>query len=96
MNANEEQQNFYKKLKENLNSVQKFPGEYVYKFIIPTNNKTIAEIQRVFDGTNPIITTRESKNAKYTSLTVAIYALDADQVIRYYKGVGQIKDVIML
>ena len=39
---------------------------------------------------------RESKNGKYTSVTVVIYVIDADQVIHFYKEVGKIEGVIML
>lgn len=87
---------FYKNLKEELNKVTNFPANYTYKFIIPTDNKKIAEIQRVFDGARPQFQMRESKNGKYTSVTVVIYALDTDQVVHYYQEVAKVEGVIML
>lgn len=100
MNKNQSNQKnieeFYTNLKGKLDKVEKFPTDFTYKFIIPTSHKTIAKIQKIFDGTRPKIHTKESKNAKYTSITVVIYALDAEQVIHYYKEVGKIEGVIML
>lgn len=92
----QKQDEFYARLKTELEKVETFPGNFTYKFIIPTENKKIAEIQRIFDEARPQIQMRESKNAKYTSITVVIYAFDADQVIHFYRQVGKIDDVIML
>ena len=87
---------FYASLKRELDNVTSFPSNYTYKFIIPTDNKKIAEIQRVFDDTRPQFQMKESKNGKYTSITVVVYVLDSDQVIHFYKEVSQIEGVIML
>ncbi|QAR30635.1 DUF493 domain-containing protein [Ornithobacterium rhinotracheale] len=87
---------FYIKLKDELNKVENFPVEFTYKFILPTDNQKIAELKKVFDDARAQFQNRESKNGKYTSITVVIYAMDADQVIHYYKKVGEIPGVIML
>ena len=95
-NKEQQQEYFYKKLKEELNKVEKFPTNFTYKFIIPTEHKKIAEVQKIFDDASPQIQMKESKNGKYTSITVVVYVIDADQVIYYYKEVGKIEGVIML
>lgn len=87
---------FYIKFKERLEDTTEFPSDFTYKFIIPTSHKKVAEIQRVFDGANPRFQMKESKNGKYTSVTVLIYVIDSDQVIHYYKVVSKIENVIML
>lgn len=87
---------FYASLKQELNKVESFPSNFTYKFIIPTENKKIAQIQSVFDEARPQFSMKESKNGKYTSITVVIFAFDADQVIWYYQEVGKIPGVIML
>lgn len=93
---NVDQDKFYENLKANLDKVESFPTNFTYKFIIPTDHKKIAEIQKVFDEARPQFQMKESKNGKYTSITAVIYALDADQVIHYYKEVGKMEGVIML
>ncbi|HUH35481.1 MAG TPA: DUF493 domain-containing protein [Moheibacter sp.] len=92
----ENTEEFYAKFKTSLEETTEFPSEFTYKFILPTSHKKLAEIQQVFDGTNPTFRSNESKNGKYTSITVVIYVLDADQVIYYYKEVAKIEGVIML
>lgn len=87
---------FYENLKIELNKVTNFPATYTYKFIVPTDLKRIAEIQRVFDDARPQFQMKESKNGKYTSITVVVYLIDADQVVHYYKEVGKQEGVIML
>src|SRR5690606_21604114 len=88
-------QEFYDSLKNELNKVTNFPANYTYKFIVPTENKRIAEIQRVFDDARPQFQMKESKNGKYTSITVVVYLLDVDQVVHFYKEVGKFEGVIM-
>lgn len=96
MQENKNQDEFYKKFKERLEDTTEFPSNYTYKFIVPTDNKRIAEVQRIFDGARPQFSMKESKTGKYTSVTVVTYVLDADQVIHYYKSASSIEDVIML
>lgn len=93
---NQNQAEFYIKFKERLDDTTEFPSSYTYKFIIPTDNKRIAEVQRVFDGANPQFSMKESKTGKYTSVTVVVYVIDSDQVIHYYKEASAVKDVMML
>lgn len=87
---------FYKNFKKTLEETTEFPGTYLYKFIVLNEHKRLAEVHRIFDEKNPQFQTKESKNGKYTSVTVNIYVLDADEVIRYYKEAAEIPDIIML
>lgn len=96
MESNENQEEFYIKFKDRLDATTEFPSHYSYKFIIPTSHKTLAEVQRVFDGAKPQFKMKESKNGKYTSITVDIFVIDSDQVIHYYKEASTIDGIIML
>lgn len=90
------QEEFYINFKKRLDETTSFPSSYIYKFIVPTDHKRIAEIHRVFDGLNPQFQLKESKNGKYTSVTISIFVIDSDQVIHYYKEASAIKNIIML
>ncbi len=90
------QEEFYDKLKEKLNDVEHFPSNYTYKFIFESNNQKLASIQKVFDGVDPQFSSKDSKNGKYTALTVVAYVLDASQVVHYYKEVGKLGGIMML
>lgn len=87
---------FYISLKEKLENHHDFPEDYLFKFIIPTDQAKLTEIYRVFDGTQFTLSNRESKNGKYTACNINAFVLDADQVIRIYKEVGRIENVMLL
>lgn len=87
---------FYISLKEKLENHHDFPEDYLFKFIVPTDEAKLTEIYRVFDGIKFTLTNRESKNEKYTACNINAFVLDADQVIRIYKEVGRIENVMLL
>lgn len=87
---------FYKKLKSSLEETTKFPTEYMYKFIIPTNKEKLTEIETIFDHTGAVIKTKHSKTGKYNSITVMVQMKNADAVIEKYKEVSTVEGVISL
>ena len=42
---------FYKKLKTQLEETSSWPSNYLYKFIVPTDDDKIKQIQDIFDNT---------------------------------------------
>lgn len=87
---------FYSSLKEKLEGHHDFPEDYLFKFIIPTNEAKITEIYKVFDGIKFTMSNRESKNGKYTACNINAFVLDADQVVKIYQEVARIENVILL
>ncbi|MBM7419523.1 MULTISPECIES: DUF493 family protein [Chryseobacterium] len=95
-NENKNPDEFYKSLKEKLENNHDFPEDYLFKFIIPTDDAKLTEIYKVFDGIKFTLGNRESKNGKYTACNINAFVLDADQVVRIYKEVATIENVILL
>lgn len=89
-------EDFYKSLKEKLEGHHDFPEDYLFKFIIPTDQSKLTEIYKVFDGIKFTLGNRESKNGKYTACNVNAFVLDADQVVKIYREVAKIEGVILL
>lgn len=89
-------EDFYASLKEKLEATHDFPQDYLFKFIITNEESKQTEIYRIFDNVKYTLSTKDSKNGKYTSLTMNAFVLDADQVISIYKEVGKISGVMML
>lgn len=87
---------FYNSLKEKLETHHDFPEDYLFKFIIPTDQAKITEIYKVFDGIKFTMSNRESKNGKYTACNINAFVLDADQVVNIYQEVAKIENVILL
>lgn len=95
-NTSKNPEEFYASLREKLIDNHNFPENYLFKFIIPSNQEKLTEIYRIFDGLEYTTNNRDSKNGNYISLNISAFVLDADQVIKIYQSVGAIEDVIML
>ncbi|GAA3508093.1 hypothetical protein GCM10022393_18190 [Aquimarina addita] len=88
---------FYDKLRMQLEDTSSWPSTYLYKFIIPTQTEKIKIIEGIFDNLGAVITTKQSKNAKYTSVSVNVRMKNPDHVIIKYKEVGiKVEGVISL
>jgi len=75
---------FYKKLKVQLEDTNTWPSEYLYKFIVLSDGNKIKQIEDLFDYTGAVINTTESKNGKYTSVSINLVMKDPDAVINKY------------
>lgn len=88
---------FYNKLREQLYDTASWPSEYLYKFIVKSELDKIAEIEALFDNMGAVINTVESKNGKYTSVSINLLMRDPDAVIAKYKEVTEkVEGVISL
>ena len=88
---------FYRKLKLQLQDTTLWPSEYLYKFIVTTDAEKISRIETLFNNLGAVITTTPSKNNKYTSLSINVRMKNPDAVISKYKEVAQqVEDVIAL
>lgn len=88
---------FYKKLKVQLLETATWPSEYLYKFIVKSDFAKIAEIEVIFDNTGAVINTIESKNGKYTSVSINVIMKDPDAVIsKYIEVTNNVEGVISL
>ncbi len=87
---------FYKRLKSQLEDTTSWPSNYLYKFIVPTAAEKIKQIHDIFDNMGAVIESKQSKKGKYTSVSVTVNLTDADSVIRKYKEVGKVEGVISL
>ena len=87
---------FYTKLKVQLEDTTEFPADYMYKFIVPTSENQVKEVQDLFNNTGAVIKTKKSKTGKYISLSIVLKIESADKVIEYYKKAEKIKGIISL
>jgi|TARA_R110002051_G_scaffold165130_2_gene235888 hypothetical protein len=87
---------FYKKLKKQLQDTSKWPSNYLYKFIVESATDKVDQIHKIFDNMGAVINSKKSKNGKYTSVSITVNLNSADDVIKKYKEVGKIEGVISL
>jgi len=96
MKSEKEIEAFYIKLKEQLAATSTWPSIYLYKFIIPTSLEKTAEIEKIFEATDAVFTTRESSKGKYSSLSIKVTMKSPDAVIKKYMEVSKVEGVISL
>lgn len=87
---------FYAKLKSQLEDTTKFPADYLYKFIVPTDGNQVQEVQDIFDKGGAIIDTKKSKTGKYISVSIRLQVASSDEVIEYYQKAEKVKGIISL
>ena len=88
---------FYEKLKSQLYETSAWPSIYLYKFIVPTGDEKILGVQKIFDNMGAVINTTQSRNGKYTSVSVNVKMQDPEAVIAKYREVAsKIEGVISL
>ncbi len=94
--AKEQPDEFYARLKEQLLEHTSWPSNYLYKFIVPTDEHKIAQIHEIFSNTGAVIELKKSKKGTYTSVSVTVYLKNPDEVIAKYKEVAVVEGVISL
>ncbi|QDW25777.1 DUF493 family protein [Pedobacter sp. KBS0701] len=84
----------YANLKEKLETVEKFPGVYNFKFIITGGLDKIEDLRAILPKDEFI--EQASKTGKYVSITVKKTMQNADEVIAVYKQAANIKGIMIL
>ena len=96
MSTEKKPEEFYTRLREQLAGDTEWPAPYLYKFIVPTSNEKIAEIEVIFDATDAKIQTRDSSKGTYTSVSIKVTMDSPDAVIEKYLQVSEVEGVISL
>lgn len=87
---------FFKRLLVELENDREWPGEYLFKFIVPTDRTKVEAVEGAFDAMGAVISTKRSKNDKYTSISVNVQMDSAQQIVDKYKEVAHIEGIISL
>jgi len=97
MDNSKKTEEFYEKLKSQLYDTATWPSTYLYKFIVLTKSSGVNHIDSLFDNLGAVITTTESKNGKYTSVSINVKMKTPEAVIAKYKEVAEnVEGVISL
>lgn len=87
---------FYDRLKGELESSTTWPSAYLFKFIVPTTPTNVEFVHKSFDGLGAVIKTTASKTGKFTSVSIDVMMTDAQQVINKYQEVSVIEGIVSL
>lgn len=96
MQQDKKTEEFYERLKKQLEEDTTWPSPYLFKFIVPAVNEKIAEIRSIFDKLNAEIITRDSSKGKYTSVSIRATLDSPEQVVEKYIEVSNVEGVISL
>ena len=87
---------FYERLKVELDNSNTWPAEYLFKFIVPTVDDNVSRVENAFNCLGAVIKTTKSKTGKFTSISVDVTMKNADEIIAKYQEVGTIKGIVSL
>ena len=87
---------FYERLKTELDNSNTWPAEYLFKFIVPTDEQKIEAVKNAFDCMGAVIKTTQSKTAKFTSLSVDVQMKSAQEIVDKYIEVSTIEGIVSL
>tara|TARA_R110002049_G_scaffold306193_2_gene504246 strand:- start:84 stop:377 length:294 start_codon:yes stop_codon:yes gene_type:complete len=97
MDSSKKTDEFYDKLKSQLYDTALWPTEYLYKFIVVSSSTGVKDIEDLFNDLGAVINTKESKNGKYTSVSINVRMKNPEAVIGKYKEVAEkVEGVISL
>jgi putative lipoic acid-binding regulatory protein len=87
---------FYERLKVELDLSNTWPAEYLFKFIVPTDKEKILKVEAAFDCMGAVIKTTKSKTGKFTSISIDVQMKDAQEIIDKYIEVSTVEGIISL
>ena len=87
---------FYERLKVELDMSNTWPALYLFKFIVPTENDNVERVELAFDCMGAVIKTTKSKTGKFTSISVDVTVKNAQEIVDKYLAVSTIKGIVSL
>lgn len=81
--------------REKLAQSMSFPGVYMFKFIITSENRNLALVDNLF-GSEAEISSKESSEGKYTSITARQVVMDVEEIIDVYRKAAKIEGIMFL
>jgi len=83
------------RFKDKLVETTTFPTVYMFKLIVPSDNRSIALGENLF-GAEADIHTKESEKGKYTSITAKQVVVNVEEIIEVYEKAANIKGAMLL
>ena len=89
-------QEFYDRLKVELDNSNTWPAIYLFKFIVPTDDEKIKRVEEAFDCMGAVINTKKSKTGKFTSISIDVTMKDSQEIVDKYLEVSTIEGIVSL
>lgn len=86
---------FYAELRIKLEEEHDFPELYMFKFIVPNDNRKLALVEALFGG-EAQVTIRQSRKGNFVSVTGKEIMVSVDSVIERYQKAAEIEGIVSL
>ena len=96
MKVKNDHEEFYSSFEEKLIKSQKWPGVYMFKFILKSKKIKTDFFKKYFTSHQYNITIKESTNKNYRSITIKSKMNSPEEVINIYKDLNEINEIIVL
>lgn len=96
MEKDKKSEEFYNRLRSQLQEDTSWPSEYLFKFIVPAELEKIAEVGAAFDGLDAEIITRDSTKGNFTSISIKVILDSPDAVVEKYLEVSKVEGLFSL
>ena len=96
MKMDKNTEEFYERLRTELDNSNTWPAEYLFKFIVPTDDEKIMKVENAFNRMGAVIKTTKSKTAKFTSVSIDVTMKSAEEIIGKYQELSTIEGIISL
>jgi putative lipoic acid-binding regulatory protein len=87
---------FYVRLKAELDNSNTWPALYLFKFIVPSVADNVERVEKAFDCMGAVIKTTKSKTGKFTSVSVDVQMKNSQEIIDKYLEVSTIEGIVSL
>ena len=87
---------FYDRLKVELDLSNTWQAIYLFKFIVPTESDNVKRVESAFDCMGAVINTRKSKTGKFTSISIDVTMKDSQEIVDKYLEVSTIEGIVSL
>ncbi len=84
------------RIRKALNTHHKWPGVYMFKFIVRGDNEKVAQVQALFNSKTAQITVRSSSKGNFVSVTAREVMMSAEKVMEKYRQAAEIEGVMAL
>ncbi len=92
----EDRKDKYNKLKAQLEEGFSWPRLYLFKFIVPADNKKVAKVESLFNTKQSQVTTRQSSKGNFVSVSAKEVMMSPEKVIDRYLEAEKIEGLIAL
>ncbi len=86
----------YESLRKKLEENTQWPAVYMFKFIVKSDKKQIAQVEDLFNTKEAQVTMRESKKGTFVSISAKEMMLNPEEVINRYRQAEGIEGLISL